>query len=318
MWVTTRTFVTVQRRVCHPCDYFDEPRSAGSSSDPPPPPPPPPPIDSPRLARAAPAHPRVCIATIADLLLLRFVRTHGVRAMSHWEASPFDTKDGQDVVKAKGPHVVSEGWERVASGGGASSGGSFVASLAAPLGVLPLTGDGSSTSLPHWQKAFLLLVGGFVVFYIRRLLRSQRRPARAAAVSEVDAPACTSLHRPAPPPRTGPCTVLRPLVTSPLASKSQKISSPDMQEQLRAESQGQGRSQRVRKGHQVVERCSQQRAQTLTAACSSPDLDSLRFRGAPAHSRPFFAASGPGSEESPQGLGECRRELQWCHRAPLY
>ena len=161
------------------------------------------------------AHPRVWIATIADLLLLRFVRTHSVRAMSHWEASPFDTKDGQDVVKAKGPHVVSEGWERVASGGGASSGGSFVASLAAPLGVLPLTGDGSSTSLPHWQKAFLLLVGGFVVFYIRRLLRSQRRPARAAAVSEVDAPACTSLHRPAPPPRTGPCTVLRPLVTSP-------------------------------------------------------------------------------------------------------
>ena len=109
------------------------------------------------------------------------------------------------MVKAKGPHVVSEGWEQVASGGGASSGGSFVASLAAPLGVVPLTGDGSSTSLPHWQKAFLLLVGGFVVFYIRRLLRSQRRPARAAAVSEVGAPACTALHRPAPPSRTGPC-----------------------------------------------------------------------------------------------------------------
>lgn len=121
-------------------------------------------------------------------------------AMSHWEASPFETKDGQDVVKAKGAHVVSEGWEKVVSkdSGGGSSGGSIVASLAAPLGVMPLIGDGSSTSLPHWQKAFLLLVGGFVVYYIRRLLRSKRRPARAAAVNEVGAPRCTALHRPVP------------------------------------------------------------------------------------------------------------------------
>ena len=117
-------------------------------------------------------------------------------AMSHWEASPFETKDGQDVVKAKGAHVVSEGWEKVVSkdSGGGSSGGSIVASLAAPLGVMPLIGDGSSNSLPHWQKAFLLLIGGFVVYYIRRLLRSKRRPARAAAVNEVVAPPCTALR----------------------------------------------------------------------------------------------------------------------------
>ena len=183
---------------------------------------------------------------MADLLALRFVRTHAVRAMSHWEASPFDTKDGQDVVKAKGPHVVSEGWERVASKetGGASSGGSFVASLAAPLGAVPLMGDGSSPSLPHSQKAFLLLVGGFVVFYIRRLLR-QKRPARPAAVSEVGAPACTALDHPAPPPQS------HLLLTSLSRIGSQKFSSPAIHEQLVAESQAQGRSQRAQKGHQA-------------------------------------------------------------------
>ena len=129
---------------------------------------------------------------LMDLLAWRFLRSHGVKAMAHWEASPFFTKDGQDVVKATGPHIVSEGWERVTAKetGGASSGGGMVASLAAPLGVVPVVGDGSSGSLPHWQKAFLLLVGGLVVFYIRRLLRSTRRPQRAA-VSEVGARART-------------------------------------------------------------------------------------------------------------------------------
>ena len=131
-------------------------------------------------------------SNLMDLLAWRFLRSHGVKAMAHWEASPFFTKDGQDVVKATGPHIVSEGWERVTAKetGGASSGGGMVASLAAPLGVVPVMGDGSSGSLPHWQKAFLLLVGGLVVFYIRRLLRSTRRPQRAA-VSEVGARART-------------------------------------------------------------------------------------------------------------------------------
>ena len=131
-------------------------------------------------------------SNLMDLLAWRFLRSHGVKAMAHWEASPFFTKDGQDVVKATGPHIVSEGWERVTAKetGGASSGGGMVASLAAPLGVVPVVGDGSSGSLPHWQKAFLLLVGGLVVFYIRRLLRSTRRPQRAA-VSEVGARART-------------------------------------------------------------------------------------------------------------------------------
>ena len=183
-----------------------------------------------------------------DLLLHRAARRAAVAAMSHWEASPFDTKDGQDVVKAKGAHVVSEGWEKVVSkdSGGGSSGGSIVASLAAPLGVMPLIGDGSSTSLPHWQKAFLLLVGGFVVYYIRRLLRSKRRPARAAAVNEVGAPTCTALHRPVPS-RTGLCYMrcLFRTRSSPPRTRSQKFSSPEIQEQLRTESQGQGRVQRV-------------------------------------------------------------------------
>ena len=131
-------------------------------------------------------------STRMDLLAWRFLRSHGVKAMAHWEASPFFTKDGQDVVKATGPHIVSEGWERVTAKetGGASSRGGMVASLAAPLGVVPVVGDGSSGSLPHWQKAFLLLIGGLVVFYIRRLLRSTRRPQRAA-VSEVGARART-------------------------------------------------------------------------------------------------------------------------------
>ena len=65
-----------------------------------------------------------------DLLAWRFLRSHGVKAMAHWEASPFFTKDGQDVVKATGPHIVSEGWERVTAKetGGASSGGGDVSS----------------------------------------------------------------------------------------------------------------------------------------------------------------------------------------------
>ena len=162
-------------------------------------------------------------SNLMDLLAWRFLRSHGVKAMAHWEASPFFTKDGQDVVKATGPHIVSEGWERVTAKetGGASSGGGMVASLAAPLGVVPVMGDGSSGSLPHWQKAFLLLVGGLVVFYIRRLLRSTRRPQRAA-VSEVGARARTngsckqprtpSLHR--APGRAHLHWPVHPLLTS--------------------------------------------------------------------------------------------------------
>ena len=83
---------------------------------------------------------------LMDLLAWRFLRSHGVKAMAHWEASPFFTKDGQDVVKATGPHIVSEGWERVTAKetGGASSRGGMVASLAAPLGVVPVVG------ILHW------------------------------------------------------------------------------------------------------------------------------------------------------------------------
>ena len=69
-----------------------------------------------------------------DLLAWRFLRSHGVKAMAHWEASPFFTKDGQDVVKATGPHIVSEGWERVTAKetGGASSRGIVASRVCRP------------------------------------------------------------------------------------------------------------------------------------------------------------------------------------------
>ena len=133
-----------------------------------------------------------------DLLALRFIRAHGVRAMSHWEASPFQTEDGQDVVKPKGPHVVSAGWERVVSkdtGGGSTGGGGVAASIAATLGEQTRISETPPSSISHGQKAFLLLIGGFIVVYVRRWLRSQKRPSRPAAVAEV--PPCTHLHCPA-------------------------------------------------------------------------------------------------------------------------
>ena len=41
----------------------------------------------------------------------------------HWEASPFQVDDGQDVVKAKpAAAVVSEGWERVTKPSAAKGG----------------------------------------------------------------------------------------------------------------------------------------------------------------------------------------------------
>ena len=218
-------------------------------------------------------------------------------AMSHWEASPFETKDGQDVVKAKGAHVVSEGWEKVVSkdSGGGSSGGSIVASLAAPLGVMPLIGDGSSTSLPHWQKAFLLLVGGFVVYYIRRLLRSKRRPARAAAVNEVGAPRCTALHRPVPS-RTDYATCAASSEPAPhhLAPVHRNFPRRRFKSSC-------VRSHKDRGGSSVL------KGPPGALACSSPNLDSRRFRGrTPARCLQGLLGASFWSRvrgERPQGVG---------------
>ena len=199
------------------------------------------------------------------VLLLRFVRTHGVRAMSHWEASPFQTEDGQDVVKAKGPHIVSSGWERVASKdtGGGSSGS--VASIAAPLGEAPLLREVSSTMTPHWQRAFLLLVGGLLVFYVRRWLRSQRRPARPAAVAEVYHP-CTSLHYAPPcthwPVRCFLCTICTRWYTSSCVL-----------------------SRKARGGASVVERA-------LTCSCSHQPTHTRHSTRHPAYAGPAVGPEG--------------------------
>ena len=95
----------------------------------------------------------------------------------HWEASPFQVDDGQDVVKAKpAAAVVSEGWERVTKPSAAKGGKlwSFSLSSAEMSGEDLLIRD-TQGSLTHWQKAFLLLLGGVLVVFIRRWLRSQKR-----------------------------------------------------------------------------------------------------------------------------------------------
>jgi len=102
---------------------------------------------------------------------------------------------------------------------------------------------------------------------------------------------------------------VHPLLTSPPRHGSQRS---DVNEQLRAESQGQGRSQRVQEGHTApcmrTEARSQQWAQIsaaqplLTAACSSPQIWTDRRAaagGAPARSgrASCGTACGPGAGE---------------------
>ena len=93
----------------------------------------------------------------------------------HWEASPFQTDDGQDVVKAKpSAAVVSEGWERVTKSSPARFAWSFTTSSAPAGEGRDLLLRDPQGSLGHLQKAFLLLLGGALVVFLRRWLRSQR------------------------------------------------------------------------------------------------------------------------------------------------
>ena len=116
--------------------------------------------------------------------------------MAHWEAAAFKTEDGQDVIVAKGTPVVSGDWQRMPSGSADGSSRTRPAVAASfgtdpavvPAGEAMLIREFHGSSLAHWQKAFLLLVGGLVIFYLRRWLRTQgRRPPRPVVEAQMRA-----------------------------------------------------------------------------------------------------------------------------------